>query len=120
MNENGVLSFDKPFRFSHPSRFPPKYIYARRRDIVAPFWSDNDIRKDGVVRYVYVEKGSSAKGDHLLGLVADHINKTVITENDRQFYPNWMVVAQWEKVHPYPHGAANHEGISEEYLSKVI
>ena len=30
-----------------------------------------------------------------------------------------MLVAQWDKVHPYPHGSSNHDGVSEEYLNKV-
>ena len=35
------------------------------------------------------------------------------------FQPTWMIVAQWDRVHPDPHGADSHEGVSEEYLSKV-
>ena len=116
MNENGVLSFDKPFKFSHPSQLPPENIYARQSDIVAPFWSDNDIRKDGTVRYVDIVKGSSNQGDMLLDLVANNIKDT---KSNKQFQPTWMIVAQWDKVHPHPHGADTHDGISEEYLSKV-
>ena len=35
------------------------------------------------------------------------------------FQPTWMLVAQWDRVHPDPHGANSHEGVSEDYLSKV-
>ncbi len=30
-----------------------------------------------------------------------------------------MLVAQWDKVHPHPHGSDDHEGIDQEYLEKV-
>ena len=30
-----------------------------------------------------------------------------------------MLVAQWDRVHPHPHGSDNHEGIDEEYLNRV-
>ena len=36
-----------------------------------------------------------------------------------EFQPTWMLVAQWDRVHPDPHGADSHEGVSEDYLSKV-
>ena len=35
------------------------------------------------------------------------------------FQGTWMLVAQWEYVHPYPHGADDHEGISEAFLDLV-
>ena len=35
------------------------------------------------------------------------------------FQPTWLLVAQWDRVHPYPHGSESHEGIDEEYLNKV-
>ena len=119
VNENGVLSFDKPFKFSHPSRFPPENIYARQNNIVAPFWSDNDIRKNGTVRYVDIVKGYSTQGDMLLEIVGEHVNSTLGTKSSGRFQPSWMIVAQWDKVHPHPHGADSHDGISEDYLSKV-
>ena len=52
----------------------------------------------------------------LLGLVAEHVSNT---ESGGPYNPTWMIVAQWDKVHPYPHGTDSHDGISEEYLSKV-
>ena len=52
---------------------------------------------------------------------ATYINDRLITDTDPDFRPSWMIVAQWDKVHPHPHGgpADEREGISEEYLSRV-
>ena len=43
------------------------------------------------------------------------------TDDDErdEFHGIWMLVAQWDGVHPYPHGADDHEGISEEFLDLV-
>ncbi len=35
------------------------------------------------------------------------------------FAGDWMLIAQWDHVHPYPHGSDNTQGIREEVLSKV-
>ena len=114
VNENGLFSFDKSYKFSHPNRFPTDNIYSRLRDTVAPFWSDNDIRKNGTVRYVDIVKGS--EGNYLLEETAAYVRNTLLIE---EFRPTWMIVAQWDKVHPHPHGADSHEGFSEEFLGKV-
>ena len=50
---------------------------------------------------------------------AAYVNYRFIDENEPTFQPTWMLVAQWDGVHPYPHGSDNYEGIDEEYLSKV-
>ena len=31
------------------------------------------------------------------------------------FTGSWMLVAQWDRVHPFPHGAPDTTGISDEY-----
>ena len=48
-----------------------------------------------------------------------YINDRFIGENETLYQPSWVLVAQWDEVHPHPHGSDNHEGIDEEYLSKV-
>ena len=42
-------------------------------------------------------------------------------ENDtrREFNGTWMLVAQWDHVHPDPHGADDHMGIPEALLERV-
>lgn len=85
---------------------------------MAPFWSDNDIRKEGTVRYVTIESGSSPLGDQIMNEASTYVNNHLIAD-DEIFRPTWMIVAQWDRVHPHPHGAESHEGISEEYLNRV-
>ena len=119
VNENGALSFNSPWRFSHPNRYPTTYIPTRQRHVLSPFWSDVDIRREGSVRYVPIETGSSTPGDAIMKEAAAYVNYRFIDENEPTFQPTWMLVAQWDGVHPYPHGSDDHEGIDEEYLSKV-
>ena len=42
-------------------------------------------------------------------------------EEDRRsgFMGTWMLVAQWDHVHPDPHGADDHMGIPEALLERV-
>ena len=42
-------------------------------------------------------------------------------ENDTrdEFRGTWMLVAQWDHVHPDPHGADDHMGIPEALLERV-
>ena len=50
--------------------------------------------------------------------VATYVNNRYV-DGEEEFVPTWMIVAQWDRVHPYPHGSDDYEGISEEYLSLV-
>ena len=42
-------------------------------------------------------------------------------ENDTrsEFRGTWILVAQWDRVHPAPHGADDHMGIPEALLERV-
>ncbi len=91
---------------------------------MAPFWSDNDIRKSGSVRYVALTEERSTAGDEIFVLVNTFIRNQLERAGQEQdellgFQGTWMLVAQWEGVHPYPHGAENHEGLSEDFLARV-
>ena len=56
-----------------------------------------------------------------MDIVSTYINDRFISEDEeRKFEPAWVLVAQWDGVHPHPHGANNHEGIDMEYLEQVI
>ena len=118
VNENGAFSFDDTWKFSHPERFPGTRFHLRQHQVVSPFWSDNDIRKEGTVRYVTVESGSSGRGAEIVNEATTYVREQLNGGPD--FQPTWMIVAQWDRVHPHPHGANSHQGVSEEYLNKVI
>ena len=112
VSENGVISFGEPWKYSHPQLFPTNDYYIQQTFVVAPFWSDNDIRKEGTVRYVVVEEDTT-------GLISMASAVVVNSRNDAVFFGTWMLVVQWDQVHPHPHGADDHEGISETSLNKV-
>ena len=117
VSENGVFSFDEPWMFSHPSPFPTTNVYIRNRLVVAPFWSDNDIRKEGTVRYAFITPKQSSKGDKLIDEVVSYVLNQL--KNIDRFEATWLLLAQWEKVHPSPHGADDTNGIPQSILDKV-
>ncbi len=120
MNENGAISFDAPWKFAHPSRFPTTYDATRNGYVVAPFWSDNDIRKEGTVSYAPIKEGSSGKGNNFLAEASTFVRAQLgQDDDDKGFHGKWMLVAQWNNVHPFPHGADDHQGIPEGFLKLV-
>lgn len=117
VNENGVISFKQPWQYPYPDRFPTEYYWSRQGLAVAPFWSDNDIRKAGAVRYVTytLQIGdTTSPGKKLL----DEVNKR-IRKVDEDFSGKWLLSAHWDHVHPSPHGDDNHRGIPKSELEKV-
>lgn len=122
MNENGVISFENPWMYSYPEQFPTENFNVRNALAVAPFWSDNDIRKDGAVRYATYDalaaNGNSA-GKLLLEQVNSYIQSLQDEEDEERFVGLWMLIAHWDGVHPSPHGGDDHGGISEEELNRV-
>ena len=118
MSENGVFSFQEPWKFSHPNRFPTNYFFTQTSDVIAPFWSDNDIRKEGTVRYVAISRGDSEEGDEMMDLAVAFLQQNKGVSN--AFRGKWMLVAQWDKVHPHPHGISDEQNILDNpSLNKV-
>lgn len=121
VNENGIISFNKPWKFSLPDKFPTKYFWTRAGMAVAPFWSDNDIRKEGAVRYATFhssEVAAKPEGKDWLDQVNTYIQSTQ-GEGEKAFNGTWVLTVHWANVHPSPHGDEDHRGISEEELDKV-
>ncbi len=93
---------------------------------MAPFWSDNDIRRDGNVRFAtYCDKPDpelcaySEEGQTALDSVNDYINE-VSGPDAEIFFGDWMLIAHWENVHPSPHGDNNPPpGIPQDDLEMV-
>ena len=65
---------------------------------MAPFWSDNDIRVSGDVCYEVHDKGS----DYL-----SQVNAFISNKTQTEFNGKWMLLVEWDKVHPYPHGSGS-------------
>ena len=127
VNENGVISFENPWRYAYPNQFPTDSFFVRQAFGVAPFWSDNDIRREGRVRYYSYSCNADLfglcqdpqEGRDALASVNDYINQ-VIDEEDDRFDGKWLLIAHWQNVHPSPHGDENpNPGIPAEELNKV-
>ena len=122
VNENGVISFDRPWRYSLPDRFPTDFYWTRQGLAVAPFWSDNDIRREGRVRYAtysITERRTNQQGATLMSDVNDYIRE-LQEEGEERFSGKWLLVVHWDHVHPSPHGQDDHNGIPEDELEKVV
>ena len=121
MNENGVISFENPWKYAYPELLPTNNDDIQNSFIAAAFWSDNDIRKDGVIRYATYDRANDNNPSGKA--VLDQVNKVIQTrqdgENEEPFEGLWMLIAHWDGVHPSPHGGEDHNGISEESLNKV-
>ena len=115
VSENGVISFEQPWKYAQPEKLPTSNSYIREIDVVSPFWSDNDIRRDGTVRYIAIEEGSSAEGDAIL---AD-ISQLLQQRSHPDFIGKYAIIAQWDHVHPFPHGNPSGYNISDTELNKV-
>lgn len=85
--------------------------------MVAPFWSDIDIGISGSVSYETYFRGTSGYEDAVL----DRVSGYIATQSSSGFFGYWMMVAQWDAVHPFPHslGSAGLSNDYVEYLQKV-
>ena len=67
--------------------------------VAAPFWSDIDLRLEGQVSWdIYTEQSPE-----MLTMVTSFIRENA----NATFNGTWMMVAFWEDVHPFPHGAGS-------------
>ena len=97
-----MISFSRPFYYWYPSPFPG-YYYLRRFYVVAPYWADHDIRRGGSVSYETFVRGRSQNDDSILMTVTDYLRSTNMASPD--FSGTFMILAEWDGVHPYPHGS---------------
>lgn len=108
---NGIVSFGKGFRFYTPSPFPTSSSAIQSLTVVAPFWSDNDLRKSGSVSYeVFTNPGSDAL-QSVSGFVSYQTNTT--------FVGTWMLLSDWSDVHQFPHGVGNLTSLYSEFTAQV-
>ena len=97
-----MISFSRPFYYWYPYPFPGHY-YLRRFYVVAPYWADHDIRRQGNVFYETFERGNSQNDDLVLRRVNDYLTSTDRAPSN--FSGTFMILAEWNGVHPYPHGS---------------
>lgn len=96
---NGVISFgNNYFYFWYPDLFPSRYFYIRRANVIAAFW--NDQGGEDTVFYKVYTRGLGSKAEQNL----DTVSSLVSEQQDTNFTGNWMLVAYWNQVPPYPYG----------------
>ena len=120
MSENGVISFEDPFKFPLPEPFPTSHDPITQSFVVAPFWSDNDIRREGAVRYVSysARENTDPNVSGLFSMLNGFIQQSQ-SEEEEDFVGDWLLIAHWDQVHPSPHGQDNHMGMPEAFLNLV-
>ena len=124
VSENGVISFGEKWFFDKPERFPTRNPNIQKRYVVAPFWSDNDIRKSGTVRYVLINRENDEISDQEI-LLLNETTALVQRTLNRNFRANTMLIVQWDHVHPFPHGRSQEERTLQDdndndFLEKVL
>ena len=102
---NGIISFGERFTFWDPEIFPTDDYYIQTASVTAPFWSDIDTRLAGSVFYETHQRGFNEGSNTVLERVSGFIASTM----DINFTASWMLVAQWDRVHPFPHGSTGTE-----------
>uniref|UniRef100_A0A9J7XJZ9 Uncharacterized protein n=1 Tax=Cyprinus carpio carpio TaxID=630221 RepID=A0A9J7XJZ9_CYPCA len=90
INNNGYLTFDWSWYSYTPYQFPG---YGGV-DIIAPFWTDIDNRRTGVISYRQYTSGS------VLTDATQDINQYF---PDLSFSATWVFVATWDRVAYYPY-----------------
>ncbi|XP_054860582.1 alpha-tectorin-like [Amphiprion ocellaris] len=90
VNHNGDLTFNAPWYSYIPQRFP---MYGSR-DIIAPFWTDIDIRRNGQINYTQYTNGT------VLQQATQDIN-TYFPELN--FTATLVFVATWYQVPYFPY-----------------
>ena len=68
---------------------------------MAPYWTDNDIRRDGEVYYEALIKGQNKNDDSVL----NRVNHYIALNADPDFIGTFMILAEWQNVHPYPYSS---------------
>lgn len=72
--------------------------------LVSPFWDDVDIRLAGNIFYE-THTAFSGNADSLD--ILSRVDSYVQGETGEVFFVTWMMVVQWDQVHPWPHGELN-------------
>ncbi len=116
VGNNGVFSFGEPLLENSPAKFPTQQASTYYAYIVAPFWSDIDTRLNGSVRWQVYSPDVDSE-DLLINRVEDFINIELGQESIVD--ANWMLVATWVGVHPFPHGNSVEEDRLDPYLQRV-
>ncbi len=86
--------------------------------IIAPYWSDNDIRLSGSVRY---EEYSSTHPNPSVGAKLVEISEFFSSKTGTVFSGVWMLLVEWNNCPPFPAGSSGpiDPSIDATFLSSV-
>lgn len=115
IGSNGLISFGTAINPFGASLFPSNVPETHFGYILAPFWADADLRLDGEIYYELHTSGDNSISDQLL----NQVNGFISRELGVLFEGNWMMVATWDEVHPWPHGSDPVEATEDPYLQEV-
>jgi fibulin 1/2 len=100
---NGIISADTPFLLNIPRHFPGDQKLTDRL-LLAPFWVDVDIRKEGHVWYG-LHGNNLDNNNNITNRASDLIHQLRPQHSD--FRAQAVYVATWEKVPNFPDGSTD-------------
>ncbi len=86
--------------------------------IIAPYWSDNDIRLSGAVEYVQY---TSTHQIPAVGAKLEQVSEFISNETGTVFSGVWMLLVEWNNCPPFPAGSSDSidPSIDATFLSSV-
>ena len=86
MNENGVLSFVRSFRY--PSTAEISLDVLSKSTLIAPYWDDIDLRLGGDVFYRFTEDEA----------ILEAVSQTINSAFNNTFHSTEVIVGTWNQV----------------------
>ena len=114
---NGIFSFSAPFYSAVAVAFPSSLSTVANAYLVAPYWDDVDIRLAGNISYEVHSRSSNNPGSNQL---LDQISQFIEDSIGESFQGDWMLIAEWEEVHPWPHGLHLSSPIWELFFPELV
>lgn len=119
VGKNGVIFFDKlEFNFD-PTPFPGAGG-VKQSFVVAPFWAVTDIGSpESQVCYdVFNRDSTGGADDTILDQVSQFVEVREGLANG-SFQAQWMLLAEWNSVHPHPFDDAASLGLSPTQMAAL-
>ena len=114
---NGIFSFSAPFYSAVARAFPSTLSTVANAYLVAPYWDDVDIRLAGNISYEVHSRSNNNPGSNQL---LDQISQFIEDSSGDSFQGDWMLIAEWEEVHPWPHGLSQSSPIWELFFPELV
>ena len=90
INTHGQISLGESYIHWTPETFPIS------NNVIAPYWTDIDTRKQGQINYIIVTKQTA----DFVGSIA-LVNNYLASNVNVTFNADWILMAQWMEVCPF-------------------